>query len=583
MNDDRRTKTIALVIENLFTDFGEEFVENVLAGVRQRKDLKLVVISGKFDGIKDKDPRFHFYQEMYNLSYQLEHLCRFDGIIICLGSMAHMNRERFEGRFTTKLGGVPRVFSVTEGETEYISVNYDNEKGIREAVDCLVNVHGFTHFCMLGGRPDNVDARLRREIYTDLLSESGIPFDENNYEATDMSVNCKDEARRLLDRNPDVQAIFCINDSVGAGLFEVMEERHLQPGRDILVFGFDNTKMAGRMIPTLASVGPDDTTLGKKSLETLLALMSGERVESVKIPTRLYGRESFNYEMYEYTTMEMLNVDPDFIDRMFDDCFYRYRYAHISRESVNLKRLFEEFISMILTALKQRYISDEDMKDANELIDIFFENGAMQYTDAGKLLRSIERLQGSVNVAQSMLTGSQSMHINRIFTHMRDAAILALSDVLIRNDEILIDSRQNMQDFLVEATDFFETGEDTVSRVVKHFDKLGIPNAALYLFDEEVEYKGEKDDLFPETIMLRCVTKAGELYVLPKERQRGLTREMFRRVELPPQSAGMAAFPIFYKTKYYGFLVAEMNKDISTSGEFLADQLARLLCVAEEK
>ena len=55
MNDDRRTKTIALVIENLFTDFGEEFVENVLAGVRQRKDLKLVVISGKFDGIKDKD------------------------------------------------------------------------------------------------------------------------------------------------------------------------------------------------------------------------------------------------------------------------------------------------------------------------------------------------------------------------------------------------------------------------------------------------------------------------------------------------------------------------------------------------
>ena len=55
------------------------------------------------------------------------------------------------------------------------------------------------------------------------------------------------------------------------------------------------------------------------------------------------------------------------------------------------------------------------------------------------------------------------------------------------------------------------------------------------------------------------------------------------RLRLPPQSAGMAAFPIFYKTKYYGFLVAEMNKDISTSGEFLADQLARLLCVAEEK
>lgn len=581
MNDGKGTKTIALVLENLFTDFAEEFVQNVLSGVRQHKNLKLVVISGKYDGVKDKDTRFHFYHQIYNKTYQLEHICKFDGIIICLGSMADMNEERIAGRFTKMLQGVPKVFAITEVEDEYVSVNYDNEKGIKEALDCLINVHGITRFCMLGGREDNVDSRKRKEIYSRLLAENGIAFGEENYEDTDMSVNCREEAKRLLDRNPDVQAIFCINDSVGVGLFEELEERRLVPGKDVIVFGFDNTKMAGRMIPTLASVGPDDTTLGKKSLELLLDIMDGEKVESVKIPTRLYGRESFNYEMYEYTTMEMLNIDPDFIYRMFDDCFYRYRYEHISREAVDLKRLFMEFISKILVALKQRYISPEDFEEAKELINIFFENGAMKYTDAGKLLRSIERLQGSVNAVQSTNQGSNNSYITKLFIHLRNAAIMAQSDTIIRNDEILVNARQTMQDYLVEVTDFFESGEDTVSQMVSHFDKLGIPNAALYLFDEEVTYQEGNIDIFPEYIALRCVTKAGELYVLPKERQRGRTCDMFKRVELPPKSCGLAVFPIFFKKRYYGFLVAEMNKDIATSGEFFADQLARIMHEAE--
>ena len=147
------------------------------------------------------------------------------------------------------------------------------------------------------------------------------------------------------------------------GLFNVMKKRGLEPGKDIYVFGFDNTKMAGHMIPTLSSIGADETTMGRKSLELLLALMNGEQVGSVRIPTRLYGRESFPYEMYEYSRQEMLNVEEAFIYRMFDDCFYRYRYEHVGRESVNLKRLFYEFTSRILNALKNRYMGREEFQE----------------------------------------------------------------------------------------------------------------------------------------------------------------------------------------------------------------------------
>ena len=211
-----------------------------------------------------------------------------------------------------------------------------------------------------------------------------------------------------------------------------MEEKRLVPGRDILVFAFDNTTMAGRMIPPLSSIGVADITLGRKSLDLLLAQMAGEKVESVEIPTRLYGRESLPYEMYEYTKLEMRNVEPAFINRMFNDCFYRYRYEYITRESVNLQRLFAEFIGKILIAVKERYMSVEDFLEAKDLIDIFFKNGAMNYTDAEKLLQSIGRLQASVNIEQGANPGGPNQFINRLFTHMRDSAVLAQAEVIIK-------------------------------------------------------------------------------------------------------------------------------------------------------
>ena len=170
-------KTIALVIENFFTDFAEEFIQNVVSGIRQRRDLDLVLISGIYDGTKDKDDKHHAYRMIYNSIYQLESKCRFDGILVCLGSMCNVDREYLLKRYDSKIYGVPMIFSISDVE-DRVTVNYDNTQGIKEALDALINVHGFTRFCMLGGRPDNVDSRKRRDIYTRILNENGIEFTE---------------------------------------------------------------------------------------------------------------------------------------------------------------------------------------------------------------------------------------------------------------------------------------------------------------------------------------------------------------------------------------------------------------------
>ncbi len=579
----KEKKTIGLVLENTFTEFGEEFIQNVQSGIRQRKDLNLVVIAGRFDGTKDKNSRHHRYFNIYNTVYQLEKLCKFDGLIINLGSMENVNVERVKQRFRSQINHIPVVFAASD-IVDYVSVNYDNESGIREAVDCLINVNGFTKFGMLGGRPDSRDSEKRKEIFERLLKENGVVFTPDNYEATDMSINTRSEAKALLDRNPGIQVVFCVNDSVAVGLYEAMEEKRLVPGRDIMVFAFDNTTMAGRMIPPLSSIGVADITLGRKSLDLLLAQMAGEKVESVEIPTRLYGRESLPYEMYEYTKMEMRNVDPAFINRMFNDCFYRYRYEYITRESVNLQRLFAEFIGKILIAVKERYMSVEDFLEARDLIDIFFGNGAMNYTDAEKLLQSIGRLQASVNIEQGANPGGPNQFINRLFTHMRDAAILAQAESLINANERRINFRSEFQDCLVELTDFgneVADKETRTNRIISNFNMVGLQNAALFLFDEKVTYEENNDDLFPDKINLRCVLKEGELFVIPKERQSGLTEVLFHRIELPPKCRQSVILPVLFKNNIYGFILTEMTHEITSSGNFLANQIGRLLYDAE--
>lgn len=574
----RRTskkKIVGLIIENLFTEFAQEVIQNVISSSRLNNDIDVVIVAGKYDPSDDLEDHQHRYKRVYNSVYRLEELCNFDGLIISLGSMEKIKREVIEKRYFEKLKDTPKVFVVSDLEGQP-SVNYDNSTGIDEAVDCLVNAYGLTRFAMLGGREDNVDARARRKLYEEALSRNKIEFTDKNYVSGDMSADTQEPARELLDKNPDVQAIFCVNDASAVGLFDIMAQRGLVPGKDIMVFGFDNTTAAGRMSPTLASIGASEVTLGQKAMEEVLSQMNGNPPKSVLIPTRIYGRESFEYEMYEYTTMEMINADETFVYKMFDDCFYRYRYEFRDRESVNLPKLFYAFMSKILKTIRSKYLSVEDFDEICRLIDIFFDNGAMEYTDAGKFTKSVELLQNSVNYL-----GGNNRNVNRLFARMKDRAIIALAENKLRSNDKLITGRQKIQNMMVETVSYSQDTETAVNRIVRNFDKLGLMNSALYLFDKSVPFEEEKDELFPQSIDLKCVMKAGELYVIPKERQAGPTGDMFKRVELPSKCSEYVPFPIFYKESIYGFLVCEYSDEIANSGEYFADQLARTLYMNE--
>ncbi len=572
MINDKNYKTIGLILEESFTDYPKDVTHSVVHSVMNRKDIRLVLITGRQDDSTDGGGSAHLYKRMYNSIYRINSQCHFDGLLVAIPNL--LGREELFRRGKSLFNNIPRVF-ITLDDPDEITVNYDNRMGVVEALDYLVRIKGYTKICMLGGRDDNQDAVARKEAFCSYLAEAGLVFNEDMYEKTDMNVNTRAAAARLLERNPDAQAIFCVNDQSAEGLYDAMAAKGLIPGKDIMVFGFDNAARAGQMLPPLSSIGAAGTTLGQKALEILLDMINGQEVSSVRIPTRLYGRESFEYESYEVSTRDILRADSTFIYSFFDDCFYRYGTEIVDPGDIDLRRLFYEIVSGMMFAAKNRYIDDKQVTRIRHLIDIFFENGAMRYTDAAKFVRSISKLQGSMNEIQG--NGYSNSDNNRLFSYIRDKAIQALALARSAEGKKYYTVREMNFDFMISTVNYGTHGEAGLENVIRNLGKVGFDNAALYLFDKPTEYTGAVTDKIPPEVNLRCVLKEREIFEIPADRRRCRVDEIFSRRELPLETMGYTSYPLFHGRFLLGILVTGISRKIMDSGGYLAFLLGKAI------
>ena len=64
--------TIGLIVEDVFTEFAKDVIQNVVNSIPPNRNIEIVVIAGKFvdyDGPEDSQKR---YKSVYNSIYRLE-------------------------------------------------------------------------------------------------------------------------------------------------------------------------------------------------------------------------------------------------------------------------------------------------------------------------------------------------------------------------------------------------------------------------------------------------------------------------------------------------------------------------------
>lgn len=178
------------------------------------------------------------------------------------------------------------------GRADLPTVESDSFTGARQATQYLIDL-GHRSIGFIGGRPDLRSAALRDAGYRRALADAGIAFDSSLMrEGRYQQQTAREPAMSLLRSATRPTAVFAANDLSGIAILEVAAELGLDVPGDLSVIGFDDIPEASQMTPPLTTIRQPMQTLGATAARMVVALMSGETLETTHIllPTRLIVR-----------------------------------------------------------------------------------------------------------------------------------------------------------------------------------------------------------------------------------------------------------------------------------------------------
>lgn len=214
---------------------------------------------------------------------------RVDGIIIVDCATEDKNIARLQ-----QLDANFVVLKPPATDQTYISVGgYSYEGGIL-AVKHLYQLNR-RQIGFIGGHQDMVETHLRYQGYNQGLSEVGLPFDDELVVFTDFSSQAGANAtRELLQKRPDLDALFICSDFMAVAAMQVLVENNRKVPQDISVIGYDDIQLAQYSTPPLTTIRQEINQSGRLLVQKLLKLIHNQPVESEYLPIELIIRSSCN-------------------------------------------------------------------------------------------------------------------------------------------------------------------------------------------------------------------------------------------------------------------------------------------------
>ncbi|MFB7551200.1 LacI family DNA-binding transcriptional regulator [Streptomyces sp. NPDC056154] len=192
----------------------------------------------------------------------------------------------------TVYGGRPgRPGAASELAVPY--VDCDNRGGAAEAVRHLTSL-GRRRIAHIAGPRDQTSALDRVDGYLDVLPGS----DPALLVEGDFTVEGGARAMaRLLERRPDLDAVFAANDLMASGALRVLREHGRRVPQEVALVGFDDmVSIAESTDPPLTTIRQDVEGMGRLMVRMLMRQLNGEggddEPESLITPTELVRRAS---------------------------------------------------------------------------------------------------------------------------------------------------------------------------------------------------------------------------------------------------------------------------------------------------
>ena len=231
------------------------------------------------------DARGDAIREQYHLQALLRR--RVDGLIV-VGS-------RTEPRPSLGDLPVPVVYAYAPSDDpQDCSLVPDNVSAGRLAVEHLIAT-GRSRIAHIGGDPGYDAAVSRDEGIRAALQAAGLPLIGGDTLFGNWSEQWgRAAAQRLLDQEPDLDAIICGSDQIARGALDTLHERGIAVPEQIAIASFDNWEiLVTGARPQLTSIDMSFEALGRIAAERLTKAIEGQRTHGVELlPCRLTVRGS---------------------------------------------------------------------------------------------------------------------------------------------------------------------------------------------------------------------------------------------------------------------------------------------------
>jgi LacI family transcriptional regulator len=151
---------------------------------------------------------------------------------------------------------------------------------------------GHRRIGVIGGPPLVTTSRDRLDGFRSGLRDYGISLAPEQIAACDFT---RDGGRRaagqLIERDPELTAIFALNDPMAVGALAALRERGVAVPDQISVVGFDDIPLAADITPALTTVRVPMIEMGARAMTLALEPSDAElRVEH--LPTEVIVRAS---------------------------------------------------------------------------------------------------------------------------------------------------------------------------------------------------------------------------------------------------------------------------------------------------
>lgn len=202
---------------------------------------------------------------------------RVDGIVWAVPEIGE-NRAWIGGDRAAQLP--PIVFLSMAPRPGVSVVANDNRLGAALATRHLIG-QGRRRIGLITGPLEWWEARERRAGWEESLAGAGLEADESLIVEGDWSASSGERGMALLlERRPEIDAVFACNDPMALGALQSIHRLGRQVPGDVAIVGFDNIPEAAYFLPPLSSVYQPLVDVGRLAVQVLhnriLAEQSGE-------------------------------------------------------------------------------------------------------------------------------------------------------------------------------------------------------------------------------------------------------------------------------------------------------------------